>query len=347
MLFENPQAQSGVEKEKLPSVLMVYRDNELFKKIVPLMAQQLVGLGIKADSQVFQVGTSEEEILNWAKENTNKILLNEVLTDETCSKVVCNEYNGGVKPLKKRSGYLDKISDEVICKVLFKDKEINNSDDVEGKCVYETIDLDGEKAADQYEEELECKDNLYVIVLNKIFQNTNNVPEKICIVKEAIFDHGDLQYAGMRSIKKQFKELGMKNDEKEVYDFFCEIVYDENPTPLSKEIFEKSKQAAAERMVSRLEKAGIIKENIDIVDKDYSSFDQENNWIIKDRHFGDNRSAYKPQKAKILELPISSFIEDARKNGMLYFSNEEVEDLFKKVLERDFSSKQKNKNKKS
>lgn len=334
-----PKAQSGVEKEQLSSLLLVYRDNSLFQKISPMIIQQLTALGRKVDVQTFPVGTEQKEILNWAKENSNKIASNEVLTDGTCNNVAYATMNGGTEPTKAIPHYLDKISEEIMCQTLFGDKEINSLNDM-----YENhkiiIDLDKDTAEEQTELDLKNQDKLYLAVLNKILQNENNIPAKICIAKEAIIEHDDVCGAFNISIKKQLGELGLKNGENEIFEI-QDVLYQKNPLPLNKEIFEKAKEAAAERMADRFEKVGIERKNISIVDKDYSSLDEDNNWIIKDRHFGENRGAYQPKKAKLLELPLGNFIKDASRQGLLNFSDEELGKTLKKALERDFGSKQK------
>jgi hypothetical protein len=72
------------ETEKLPPILLIYRDNDLFQKAVPEIEKQLISLGHKVEIERFSKETDKRDIEKWVKEHKERFENKEILGDETC-----------------------------------------------------------------------------------------------------------------------------------------------------------------------------------------------------------------------------------------------------------------------
>lgn len=76
-------------KEKFKKhYFFIYRDNHTYEEIIKPTIQLLEKFGNKVDTQVFPVGTEQEEIDNWIKENHTSMDDTIVASDRTCGVVV-------------------------------------------------------------------------------------------------------------------------------------------------------------------------------------------------------------------------------------------------------------------
>lgn len=101
-LIEEDAEQENIEfdkenKEKFKKhYFFIYRDNHTYEEIIKPTIQLLEKFGNKVDTQVFPVGTEQEEIDNWIKENHTSMDDTIVASDRTCG-VVVKENSGIVK----------------------------------------------------------------------------------------------------------------------------------------------------------------------------------------------------------------------------------------------------------
>jgi hypothetical protein len=78
------EAEKLVEKEKeRKPFFFIYRENDLFKKYVPLIQDFLKEKGYPVDLKSFPAGTPEEEIKKWYLENQIDLQSKNILADGT------------------------------------------------------------------------------------------------------------------------------------------------------------------------------------------------------------------------------------------------------------------------
>lgn len=82
MVKEMPDIE---QQEQLPSILIIYRGNDLFEKYVPEIARILQAKGRRVEIQNFPRGTEEDEIKEWYEENLERLTGTEIISDGTAA----------------------------------------------------------------------------------------------------------------------------------------------------------------------------------------------------------------------------------------------------------------------
>lgn len=176
---------SAAEKEKMPTIFMIYRDNDLFKEWVPKIAETLKGLGRRVEIQSFPAGTSEAEIDKWIEENKDEIYNSDIVTDGTVESEFYSTMRGekieeNLKQLKQPEhlGSLDKLLDRATQRIVLgkEESEIKFWSGLRDYRDREVVDLESFKEA-------------YSRIVKQILKNKENMPIKVYILQEKIKDH--------------------------------------------------------------------------------------------------------------------------------------------------------------
>jgi len=147
------------EAEKLPQILIVYRDNSMFRELVPRMVDTLSGLGREVQCQIFPEGTPETEIKKWFEDN-RQTQEGDLISDGT---------------YERSTGY--------------KERPLINLDDITETVTFASVC--GEFA---YEREIDVKNGQGITkVVQNILANPQNAPKKVFILTDNIFDHYPLE----------------------------------------------------------------------------------------------------------------------------------------------------------
>ena len=285
------------EVEKLPPVFFIYRDNDLFQEQIPQMVEVLKSLGREVEIQTFPKGTKEEEITKWTQENIKQLKGKEILSDYTF------QYHGAYEGLseKARSELNFKNKGEYL------DKTLN-------KAVEDILKIDYESV--RKEENIDKVGEYFSIIVKKVLEDKENIPEKIFIVSSNLLDH----YPFSADADYKLKVEEFRNTE----------------------VIRQKQLKAAEKIKEWFTKAGMpeksleIKESLKNLLKD---FDQKT-WIIVDRHATaiSKEIAEKFKKDYTnnikLGLPLEEFYSDVTKYGLI--KAQKIEEAVKKILEKDF-----------
>ena len=304
---DTPYTEENVgskEAQKLPLVLFVYRDNDLFKGLLPKVTNELKSLGREIEVKSFLPETKEDDIKKWFEKNLDEVLEKELVTDMTCDRAEVDvshlmyeklgreKFNEWQRRMKL--GYLDFFSEEITrAALLGKDyKRILN----------EWSEKDYESAL------LSLKVNL-AFILKRIFEDKKNMPKNVYILIEHLFDH------------TPFKLKKFEADKKGEY-------IDE----------EREAKEAAGQLKNFLIDNGLKKNAIFIKDllisENRDAIDKKGNWVILDRHYREELV-----NAIALRMPFPNFYKDTVSKKLISAQPEELERAFKEVLKEDFGSK--------
>ena len=183
---------SAAEKGELPPIFMIYRDNNLFKKWVPKVAETLKGLGRKVKIQSFPAGTPEEEIEEWGRENESKLKSKDILSDKTVAQA-CQLYF--------RDYYQD---------VLF--SKLDTLDSLQEKAVQKVILGSEIKKIEKQEEKMgEKSKQAFIKMVSLALKKKKNQPRKVYILTSHISDHvGKInkEKEGLKNLTGSGPEIG-------------------------------------------------------------------------------------------------------------------------------------------
>jgi len=317
MLSPEQQAMSEQresELRKLPPILLVYRDNDLFTKYVQSMTKTLGSLGRQVEIHNFPPDTDPEEIRRWARTSGDQVEGKILITDRTCY-----VFGPDAKPAETKGSYLDSIFEEASRQVVL-------GEDSEQKL----RKSESEELAPSYRN-----------ILSRIIAKTK--PTSVIILERNLRDHqfSDILDRLMSETlteeeARTFKELEYNFHRTEAEEkFFDEI----SKKIRAQKLEQKALEEAGRLVKSWLVDAGVPDGNISTVESIMDipdDFNQAGNWIIADRHALTPR---KGDKNIVLNLPLANFIETAQGSGLLQFEPGELETAINEILKKDFSPK--------
>lgn len=154
----------------------------------------------------------------------------------------------------------------------------------------------------------------FAVAIQNIIENPQNLPNKVYIITQAILDHSPFSRGDLgegESIEKEVAE-----------------------------------EAAAEKVKQWFILGGIVENQIYIKSaKDYVQnrieADQDNNWVVVDRHCDPRGGKYDVfvNSAKRLNLPLANFFEDAYKLGLTLPNKEKMEAIVTRCLKEKFEKR--------
>lgn len=285
------------EKEPKKTLYLVYRDNQLFQSHNQRIIDGLTIEGYRIIHQVFPAGTKPDEIANWTEDHITELQHGELLTDGT----VANAISGRAYAKKEEE-----------MKKLYEKLSPGHNLDYIMKGATNKVLL-GDRLVDEYgkpndyEKNMEIVGQAFVRLIRNIILDPDKVPDKVLIVEAFINDHEPFGY----------DPHGNKGNEK------------------------VDPQDAINHIRSWLAEAGIPEDKIEVLTKNqgfdewYERTNSNKNWLIIDRHAVSNHVG-PSGKSKVLELPISSFLESATKLGLVSQVNEEE---LKRAIEQEIKER--------
>lgn len=336
----NSNSNDGLEnKESLkPIVNVAYRDNDLFRTLVPKITEKMIGLGRKVIVHSFPQGTPKEEIKKYFQEE--KILESlkgtEFLADGTCDVL---DYNFSSKELKKEYE-LDRLSAKIM----------GNS--IVGKEVFE-----GKERKIKYSAEISALQN----IIKKIISE-HGKPENFYIVENEIGAHnfGNGLFYNTYTVLDRLAGKSWSDEKEEVSkllamtpdEFVKTLEVEQNYNDAINLGFDKDHLTSIVRSILSGEGeyfqgewnsfiASKIKESlkeimseeiIKIVPEANNIGTGSNNYVLIDRHaeHGNYNSKIK------LPLPFSSMMDDIIKNKILSIDFD-VDQAVDEVIEKTFN----------
>ncbi|MBU4331565.1 hypothetical protein KKD20_00365 [Patescibacteria group bacterium] len=295
---EEGKTPEAKETKKLPPVFLIYRNNNVFEKLVPKIAETFGSLDREVKIQSFPAGTDQIKILNWILTNSKEIAGTEIVTDET----VKYAFSGIEDEMRHFPDPNEEAAKEKAMKVLKNcSRHYEYLDFFEPPLIGET--LFGKNYSDEFHEKaesLEKSGELISDIVKRIIINKDNIPQKVYISRQEIFAHQPL-----RQIP-------------------------ENPRYESEEELMKGIEIVKEWLI----KGGIPKEafvegefehNLSwvIMDRHSRSYPQ-----------GDKIKIISGQKEITLGLPLSNFFQDACKTGLITLTPEEKQRYNKLLKEK-------------
>jgi hypothetical protein len=297
---------SIAEKEPKPPLLVIYRDNNLFKEWIPILIESLKSREHKIEIQNFPAGTSGEEIRKWWRENKDDLKGKKIIADRTTQ--------GAFSP---PLGVEEEFGSEYREKLLKEEKEVMENLDFVGSRALDKWshaaeksilkEILGNKELNEIEkrgldyDDMEVVDKAFPALIKSILESKENIPEEIYVLKSQLSVHEPL-----RTFSERPK--GVSEDE-EYHDGI-----------------------ALEKVTGWLTKGGVpLKKLVAIESKmdveNCKKIDRKNNWLIGDRHAvaeassfekgtipaKDRFGGYSIRSATVLRLPFSSFLIDAKK----------------------------------
>lgn len=153
----NPKLEEKKNMEKLPSIFIAFRDNDLFKEQIPEIVKKLQLMGRNVNIQNFPKGTEKEEIKKWYEGNKDKLQGMEIISDYTFQ-----QYAGlKVQPELVLDWIMDDAAEIAV---------IGSSHD-------KMFEASAEKA-------LDIERQIFIRIIKRIQEKTNGRIKKIFLVKQ-------------------------------------------------------------------------------------------------------------------------------------------------------------------
>jgi hypothetical protein len=290
------------EKEKLPPIAFIYRENDLFKEWIPVMVNNLKNMDRRAEIHEFPRGTEEAEIQEWLIENQEKFKDKDISVDGTVREELFNSGFGRNHLLKYEPHYIDDILSDFSSRVFFG----KNKKELQKETEY----------AKTYEGSLETCEKSFVVIIERILKNAE--PKRINIFLSNILDHEPF------SKKPDNKENEAKNREiakEQIGGWFIKGGVDRKQIAFNpeenykkiKESIEKKKGSAGNWLVFDRHLLGGLEERLGKIKTD----------SIK------------------LQLPLGNFLQDAINNSLLQIDSSKAEEELKQILKKEFAKARK------
>lgn len=294
--------KADVEKEPRPSVVLMYRENDVYRDAMPMVAEELQTKGYPVEIISFparEQGKSEEEHLEEMKEDIRKqtkIFKDSViLTDSTTgSRTWPFTYDEEKELNLKAQIYLDDLSEEAVWDALPNVAEAHQAWKEE------------KKAAGA--ESLEASRNLFTALMTKVFEKEQ--PERIYIVPDDLTSHApfgkyytdllnrfiaEVSPKDLKALEEKFSIITKFKDPKhirpkseEIKRAFEQGVPDELLQAMRQVLPDKDVKQPAELVRAWLESAGYSPDNISIAqhasDVNPADLEKDDVYIIFDRH---------------------------------------------------------------
>ena len=163
-------------------------------------------------------------------------------------------------------------------------------------------------------DDIESDKKFMITIVKNILMNPNRHPKKVLIFLSRMGDHL-IKGAGV----EPYSEAGEQYMVTKIKEWLIE-------GGIESQKIEKRK----EKICSEPNSSGISCINQDVL----NNVDKPNYWIITDRH-----TDIKPDSTSLaiaLGMPLGNFYKDAKENGLINYSEEEIMDKWKEVLEKEF-----------
>ena len=358
------ETNGGVEKEEImkePIVEIAYRDNELFRILVPKIADRLREINREVNTHSFPQGTPEEEIKKYFNdENLQKSFEGEqLLSDSTCVWQIDRDLR--VERMKDGIS-LDKMANNIMERSLL------------GRKLYE--DNPGEIT---YKDQIEGLKN----ILKEIIAE-NGEPDKLFIVERSICSHqfnfqsvgdvvnknayrmygenGGVWYSNYDDNSNPIAENQAKNREARNSQEFLELKDKSlndvlNNIGMPKEEYEKFKELEdynkendelekewAEAVIEKIKNA--LKEVVDekkiVVVPSFREIEKgDKNYVILDRHAEPKNEEPRLSNKVVLPLPLASTIYHIMDKKLLKVDFNNMDEAIKEEVDKAFKKEEK------
>lgn len=325
------------EVENLRPLFFAYRDNDLYKEMVPALIDKLRGLGYIVEAKMFPPTTDAEEIKQWAADHQIELADKQIISDDTFKNSIGYKLTGSFS--------LDGFAGAAPFKLLLGYNEGQPKPTSEKKTL---------------EEKLEDAGKIMVRLVKNILNDPAHLPEHVYVDLNKIFDHlpteflppgvdSDATVAQRDFMKKEYaKAVELYPDEAEFKEHVGELLAKLNAyvPPFENERAEGKKRAEA-LITDWLTTAGIPHDKISFIDltKDDSpkEFGNNQSWLIADRHHlqtpntgnkflvRHHNRPWEPKKetgavfkGKFFQLPPESFFKSAYHQGLITANPEDL-----------------------
>lgn len=294
------KARKFEQREQMSPILIIYRDNDLFEKYVPEIERMFTAQGRRIEVKNFPRGTDKNEIEEWYKENLEKLTGTEIISDQTAGvPYISSEfYKSTQEKGIKRIADLDRLMNPIIERTVLGEEGI-------------------EAMSDTAEDQSSRWSKFFAIIMKRILENQERIPDKIYILSDHIVDHVDLAaYTDMTYEERRKDPDVFKRKLKELETTL--------PEELKKVLIESG--VDAEKIIIKSENPSQkeIREEID----------KEGNWVLVDRH--SSIANVKMANAKNLHLPTGSFYSSASEAGLIDIPQKEFSQKLEEVLDEKF-----------
>lgn len=171
------RASKFEQREQMPPILIIYRDNDLFEKYVPEIERMLTAWGRRVEVKNFPRNTEEDEIKKWYKENLEKLTGMEIISDQTALAPFNMDKEFESRGIK-RNRELDYLIGQAIWKVIWDEKADKTFASPNDR---ETPDFQSSGIRELAD--------LYSVIVKRILENQENMPNKVYVFLDRILDH--------------------------------------------------------------------------------------------------------------------------------------------------------------
>ncbi len=298
------------EAEKPPRVLVVYRDNSMFRELVPRMVDTLTNLGREVQCQVFPEGTSETEIKKWFEDN-RQTREGDLISDGT---------------YERSTGY--------------EERPLINLDDIAETAAFASVC----EESIQESRETDVKDFGKGItrVVQNILANPQNAPKKVFILTDRIFDHYPLE-----ALLEDVPEIPVDQID-EIFDLY--YWHEQQRKEFNTAAGRKRAAATVKKWLIQggvPEEIISIEEQVD--ETKGVEINQKGNWVVVDRHNSNisdfvyaidegsgEISKIHPSEVVELRLPLINFFSDAKEAGLIQADPSAILNEAEKILRKKF-----------
>lgn len=301
------------EMKKSAPLFFIYRNNTLFKKYIPIILKNLNEMGRQVDVQIFPEGTQGADIERWYQENKELLSKKAIISDRTAD----IPHTISIKELKyelgaRNVGDLDELINRVFKKIIFGNAEFKN----DGK--------------------IETSKEFMIMIVKNILKNQDQWPKKVLLLRSNMGDHF-----------YEFDEEKLKEEKKKNKDYsYTEEAGEYIVAKVKEWLIECGLKPEQVEIVP-----DIIREKLNIAPgssfnneqiKFLEKLDQPNTWIITDRHTridnNESETSVPIYLAVVLKMPLGDFFNEVKEHNLIYFSEEEIGNEFKKMLIEEFVS---------
>lgn len=301
-----PQVPETQKEQLKRRMLLIYRDNALFRQHIPAVVDALTSLDYQIIQQKFEEGTPEEEIAKWA-ENNLKIVNDPnsgILTDATFPRSVFVRRGPTQVEYRKGVGKLDELMEGATIRAIFGSgwpEEGGPARNLENRSV-----------------NLETGGKMLLALINRILANEGNRPDHVVIVAKRLSDH------------YPFYEILLEEKQKMKYDY--EKAADSRAADMLSAWLEESGVPK-----------GQIEIVTDVIDIPEDRLTQQS-WTIGDRHnlvLPDSVYAEemekKPDDGLYFNMPLTNFFQLALKYKMLDINPAELDSALRDLVREKFA----------
>src|SRR3989344_1153625 len=323
---EGERTMETKERELLPAVFVIYRENDLYEKYAPDVVTRLRAMDRRVEIQAFSRDVDVKERKRWAEEHKEEFKGKGLLLDGTCWGQLPDEGKG--REYEKTG--LDDLFDKVISKTIWGEILGENPPGKLGELLKEGLEFldDGEVSEGEIHD-------VFVSLVKQILEQRENMPEKVYISPDRLLDHEPF-----RAWKKNTERMAGKTP----YQIEKEVANEIKRWLIEAGISDQSIQVTddvEEMIVGDMRGLTISKRQEKI--KEAMKELRTNTWFVSDRHYG--RNIFEPtennpiEQGKVLYLPLGSFYHSAVQVGLLKPNDETLKGEMDKALQEKFGNK--------